>query len=179
MTAGFPEPHCAQNSELMAKVAQSVQCTKVACKKEQMGQTVNSFRSEEEVPLYRYSMCRKIGFSFVIHPLVPLLLAATLICSVTESSIPLLFLKPQSSHVLLFLSPAHGGKLSSLGGREQGRLKHTLANEGNKLLQTSGISAVLIQADLYLPKFWLCYLLGQVSQDYQSRCIFSRQNINK
>lgn len=51
MTAGFPEPHCAQNSELMAKVAQFVQCTKVACKKEQMGQTMNSFRSEEEVSL--------------------------------------------------------------------------------------------------------------------------------
>lgn len=70
-------------SELKTKVAQFVQCTKMARKREQMRWTVNELpQSRERGTFYRPFTWRKRGFLFVIHT-SPLVIAVTLIWSIT------------------------------------------------------------------------------------------------
>lgn len=76
------QPHCAQGSELKTKVAQFVQCTKMAHKREQMGKTIGCLNTEKDVPFYRASTWRK-SFPFVSHTMAPLVLEVALIWSIT------------------------------------------------------------------------------------------------
>ena len=82
------------------------------------------------------------GFLFVIHTMVPLVLAVALIWSVTE-----LYSAPVPSDlafscVKCFISPALCGKADFLRGREQGWVKgmfdHVPSTEGNKSLIPQG-----------------------------------------